>query len=81
MIQLTKVLNVSFEWLTTGIGNKEIEVFLFSEKSTYKDDDRLISITKEQKGILLLIEQPPLDCQQKNKLTLEVVTSFLKKKY
>ncbi len=78
LIQLARVLNISFEWLTTGRGIKEIEEFLLNEKTIYKDDNRLISLTKEQKDILLLFENLPSDWQQKYKFTLEAITSHLK---
>jgi len=69
LTKLTKVLDVSFEWLATGRGIREIEDFLLNEQITYKDDNRLISLTKEQKDILLLFEKLPLDWKKKYKFT------------
>jgi len=79
LTKLTKVLDVSFEWLATGRGIKEIEDFLLNEQITYKDDNRLISLTKEQKDILLLFEKLPLDWKKKYKFTLKAITSYLEK--
>jgi len=79
LVKLAKALNVSFEWLATGRGIKEIEDFLLNEQITYKDDNRLISLTKEQKDILLLFEQLPPDWQQKYKFMLNAVTTSLSK--
>ena len=79
LVKLAKALNVSFEWLATGRGIKEIEDFLHNEQITYKDDNRLISLTKEQKDILLLFEQLPPDWQQKYKFMLNAVTTSLSK--
>lgn len=77
LIKLTKALNVSFEWLTTGRGIQEIEDFLLSEKTTYKDDNRLISLSKEQKDILLLFDKLPYDWKEKQLLTLKAVVMLL----
>jgi len=79
LTKLTKVLDVSFEWLATGRGIREIEDFLLNEQITYKDDNRLISLTKEQKDILLLFEKLPLDWKKKYKFTLKAITSHLEK--
>jgi len=79
LVKLAKALNVSFEWLAMGRGIKEIEDFLLNEQITYKDDNRLISLTKEQKDILLLFEQLPPDWQQKYKFMLNAVTTSLSK--
>ena len=79
LIKLTKALNVSFEWLTTGRGIKEIEDFLLGEKTTYKDDHRIISLTKQQKDILLLFDKLPNDWKEKYSLTLKAVTTLLEK--
>ena len=77
LIKLTKALNVSFEWLTTGRGIQEIEDFLLSEKTTYKDDDRLISLSKKQKDILLLFDKLPNDWKDKQILTLKAIVMLL----
>ncbi len=79
LIKLTKALNISFEWLTTGRGIKEIEDFLLNEETIYKDDTKLISLTKEQKDILLLFDKLPSDWKDKYKFTLEAITSHLEK--
>jgi len=79
LVKLSTVLNVSFEWLATGRGIKELEDFLLNENTTFKDDNRLISITKEQKDILLLFDKLPSDWKDKYKFTLEAITSHLEK--
>lgn len=77
LIKLSNILNISFEWLATGRGIKDIEDFLINEKITYKDDNKIIAITQEQKDIFLLFENLPPDWQQKYKFTLEAITSQL----
>lgn len=79
LINISKILDISVEWLMTGRGIQGIKDFLLNEQSIYKEDERLISLTKEQKEMLLLFEQLPLDWQQKYKLTLEAITHHLKK--
>ena len=79
LIRISKVLDISVEWLMTGRGIQGIEDFLLNEKNTYKDDNRLISLTKDQKDVLLLFEKLPLDWKKKYKFTLKAITSYLEK--
>jgi len=59
LIQLAKVLNVSIEWLTTGRGIKEIDAFLLSEKSTYKDvPDNQLSLSRSKQITLKNWQRP-----------------------
>lgn len=71
------VLDVSFEWLATGRGEKEIEDFLQQLAKKYKKDKRLVLLNNDRAELLDLIEKLPDDWRDKYKYVLELTVNSL----
>ena len=70
LISISEALDVSFEWLATGRGSKNIQHFLKNETLPQR--------SSLQKELLSLFEKLPHDWQDKQLLTLKAVVMLLK---
>lgn len=70
LISISKVLEVSIEWLATGRGVGNIQYFLKNEKSPPRNSTK-------QKELLLLFDKLPNDWKEKQLLTLKAVVMLL----
>ncbi len=77
LARIAVALDVSFEWLATGRGEKEIEEFLHNLASNYKKDNRLILLNDDRAEWLDLYEGLPEDWQAKYKYVLKLTANSL----
>ena len=77
LIKLSKILGVSAEWLMTGRGMQEIESFLINEKISYLSDKKVITLSEQEKEILIIFEKLPKTWKDQTLLILKGVLSEL----
>ncbi len=70
LISISKVLEVSIEWLATGRGVKNIQYYLNNEKPSF-------GYTAKQKEFLSLFDKLPNDWKDKQILTLKAIVMLL----
>ena len=77
LAKIAVALDISFEWLATGRGEKEIEDFLKKLAENYKEDKRLVLLNNERADLLELIEKLPDDWRDKYKHVIKLTVNSL----
>ena len=77
LAKIAVALDVSFEWLATGRGEKGIEDFLQKLANNYKKDKRLLLLNNDRAEMLELFEKLPKDWQEKYQYILRATVTSL----
>lgn len=76
--KLSRLLDVTFEWLATGRGISGIEDYLVDITAMYKADDRLIYLSEDQKRFVEAFATLPPQWQQRAVEVIEAIAKGIK---